>query len=176
LLSRIDQYAGSALQVESLRLGRAAVKKRSRHLLISTTEPRLRAFLLQLADNSLGDSEWLESIASLVCSKPPSKWLDRDIEIFEREFSQLASSFLRVESLAFTKDSQASASDAFRVAITNGDGTELERVIFLSTKEKMAVEYLESQILDLVGSSNARGEAALAQAFWKVFQTQVAKA
>lgn len=176
LLSRIDQYAGSALQVENLRPGRAAVKKRSRHLLISTTEPRLRAFLIQLADNNLGDSEWLESIASLVCSKPPSKWLDRDIEIFEREFSQLASSFLRVESLAFTKDSQASASDAFRVAITNGDGTELERVIFLSSKEKAAVEHLESQILDLVGNSKARGEAALAQAFWKVFQTQVAKA
>ena len=176
LLTRIDQYAGGALQVESLRLGRADVKKRSGHLLISTTEPRLRAFLLQLADANLGDSEWLEGIASLVCSKPPSKWLDRDIEIFEREFSQLASSFLRVESLAFTKASQASTSDAFRVAITNGDGTELERVIFLTNREKLAVENLESQILDLIGSSKARGEAALAQAFWKVFQTQVAKA
>ena len=176
LLMRIDQYAGSALQVESLRLGRTAVKKRSRHLLISTTEPRLRAFLLQLADGNLGDSEWLEGIASLVCSKPPSKWLDRDIEIFEREFSQLASSFLRVESLAFTKDSQTSTSDAFRVAITNGDGTELERVIFLTNKEKAAVEDVELQILDLIGGSKALGEAALAQAFWKVFQTQVTKA
>jgi len=176
LLARVDRYAGNALQVEGLRMGRAAVKKRSRHLLISTTEPRLRSFLLQLADDNLGDSEWLEGIASLVCSKPPSKWLDRDIEIFEREFSQLASSFLRVESLAFTKDSQASSSDAFRVAITNGDGTELERVIFLKKKEKSAVEDLESQILDLISGSEARGEAALAQAFWKVFQTQAVKA
>jgi hypothetical protein len=176
LLARIDQYAGGALQVESLRLGRAAVQKRARHLLISITEPRLRAFLLQLGDSNLGDSEWLEAIASLVCSKPPSKWLDRDIEIFEREFSQLASSFLRVESLAFTRDSHASTSDAFRVAITNGDGTELERVIFLTSKEKSAVEDLESRILDLVGGSKARGEAALAQAFWKVFQTQAVKA
>jgi hypothetical protein len=176
LLMRIDQYAGSALQVESLRLGRTAVKKRSGNLLISTTEPRLRAFLLQLADGNLGDSEWLEGIASLVCSKPPSKWLDRDIEIFEREFSQLASSFLRVESLAFAKDLQKFTSDAFRVAITHGDGTELERVIFMTNKEKPAVEELESQILDLVSRSKGRGEAALAQAFWKVFQDRVIKA
>lgn len=176
LLTRIDQYAGSALQVETLRLGRAAVKKRSSHLLISTTEPRLRAFLMQLADGNLGDSEWLEAIASLVCSKPPSKWLDRDIEIFEREFSQLASSFLRVESLAFAKHSQKTTSDAFRVAITNGDGTELERVIFLTSREKLAVDELESQILDLVSGLKVRGEAALAQAFWKVFQTQAVKA
>jgi hypothetical protein len=176
LLARVDRYAGDALQVEGLRRGRAAVKKRSQHLLISTTEPRLRSFLLQLSDSNLGDSEWLEGIASLVCSKPPSKWLDRDIEIFEREFSQLAGSFLRVESLAFTRDSHASSADAFRVAITNGDGTELERVIFLKRKEKSAVEDLESQILDLLGDSGAKGEAALAQAFWKVFQTQAVKA
>jgi hypothetical protein len=81
-----------------------------------------------------------------------------------------------VESLTFTKDSQVSTADAFRVAITNGDGTELERVIFLTSKEKSAVENLESQILHLIGGSKERGEAALAQAFWKVFQTQVAKA
>ena len=67
-------------------------------------------------------------------------------------------------------------SDAFRVAITHGDGTELERVIFLTNKEKSAVEDLESQILDLINGSKARGEAALAQAFWKVFQAQAVKA
>jgi len=176
LLTRIDKYAGAALQVEGLRLGRIELQKRSKHLLLSTTEPRLRAFLLQLADRALGDSEWLEGVASLVCSKPPAKWLDRDVELFEREFSQLAGSFLRVESLAFTKSSQSSTSDAFRVAITNGDGTELERVIFLTKKEQAAVEELESKILTLVTGSQKRGEAALAQAFWKIFQTQVTKA
>jgi hypothetical protein len=176
LLDRIDKYAGTALQVEGLRSGRNLLQQRAKHLLISTTEPRLRAFLLQLADRALGDSEWLEGISSLVCSKPPAKWLDRDVDLFEREFSQLAGSLLRVESLAFTKSTQASSSDAFRVAITNGDGTELERVIFLTKKEQAAVEDLEAKILSLVVGSNKRGEAALAQAFWKTFQTQVTKA
>jgi hypothetical protein len=176
LLARIDQYAGAAFNVDTLRLGRAAIKKRSIRLLVSTTEPRLRAFLLLLVDNGLGDSEWLEGVASLACSKPPSKWLDRDIEIFEREFSQLASSFLRVESLAFAKSSQKTPSEAFRVAITHGDGTELERVIFLTGKESTAVGQLESQILDLIRDAKVRGEVALAQAFWKVFQTKAVKA
>lgn len=175
LLMRIDEYAGSSLQMDTLRKGRAAISMRATKLLISVSEPRLRSFLLHLGDSALDDSEWLEGVASLVCAKPPSKWLDRDIEIFEREFSQLAGSFLRVESLAFSRDTQKSTAEAFRVAITRGDGTELERVIFLSAKEKLAVESLESQILELISSLKGRGEAALAQAFWKVFQTEEVK-
>jgi hypothetical protein len=173
LLERIDLYIGLRMQVTKARLDRPILATRARALLISTTEPRLRAFCIQLGDESLGDTEWLESLASLACSKPPSKWLDRDIEMFEQELSQMAAGLLRLESLLFSKRKQKGNDSAFRVAITLQDGYELERVIYLNSGQKIAAKKLESRIIKILEGEQAEGEAALAQAFWQVFGSKV---
>lgn len=173
LLERLDQYIGSNLQVKHARSDRKIIAARAQELLISMTEPRLRAFCLQLADETLGDVEWIEGLASLVCSKPPSKWLDRDIEVFERELSQMSRGFLRLESLLFVQHKQHGAETAIRVAITQRDGHEVERIVFLSTEEKTEAKALEVQIMKLLEGRQVEGEAALALAFWKTFGTKV---
>ena len=173
LLDGIDQSIAENLHVVGARSERPLLAARARSLLVSATEPRLRSLCIQLIDENLGDTEWLEALASLACSKPPSKWLDRDQELFGREVSVMASGFLRLESLLFSKQKRNDNVRAFRVAITQQDGFELERVVFLNDGEGAAVRRIESNIIKLLEGERAQGEAALAQAFWQVFATKV---
>jgi hypothetical protein len=173
LLKRIDGSLGRCLQVASAAKDRPKLRTRAGALLLCAAEPRLRALCIQLADDSLGETEWLEALASLVCSKPPSKWLDKDQQLFERELGHLAAGFLRLESLLFAKQKDSSGSKAFRVAITQQDGFELERVVYLNDRDGGAVKRIESKIIKLLEGDRAEGEAALAQAFWQVFSVNV---
>jgi hypothetical protein len=172
LLDKVHHSIAGNLRTHVAKDDRAKLKGRARSLLVSAVEPRLRAFCLQLTDEKLGDVEWLEAIGSLVCSKPPSKWLDRDYEHFERELAQLSTAFLRLESLLFSRSKQTSQSKAFRVAITQQDGYEVEHVVFLDDQGGAAVKRLELKIMKVLENEEAFGEAALAQAFWQVFSTK----
>jgi hypothetical protein len=172
LLGRIDLSIGKDLHATSARSDRRMLSARARSLLVSAAEPRLKAFCVQLADEKLADAEWLEALASLVCSKPASKWLDRDQQLFERELSQLAGSFLRLESLVFSQSRESASGRAFRVAITKQDGFELERVVFFDDRDGLAIKRLESKIMKLLENDHVPGEVALAQVFWQVFSTK----
>ena len=169
LLDRINKSIGMSLQLSGVKENRVQVRSRAAELLITMTEPRLRAFCLQLADQGLGETEWIEGLASLICSKPPSKWGDRDIEVFDRELTQLARGFVRLESLLFAEKKSEGGENAIRVAITHRDGTELERVVFLSHSQASDVQVLGSRIASLLEGRGAEGEIALANAFWKIF-------
>lgn len=175
LLEGINKSLGMSLQYSGAKEHRARIKRRANELLITMTEPRLRAFCLQLADQGLGDTEWIEGLASLICSKPPSKWLDRDIELFDRELTQLARGFIRLESLLFA-DKKGEGENAIRVAITHRDGTELERVVFLSHSQASKVQALEAKFASLLEGRNAEGEIALANIFWKIFSAKAEQA
>jgi hypothetical protein len=172
LLSRIDLSMAKNLRTQHALADRTRLQERARLLLLSAAEPRLRAFCIQLADENLHEVEWLEAIASLVCSKPPSKWLDRDHELFERELAHLSIAFIRLESLMFSRSKHPSIQKAFRVAITQQDGFEVECVVYFDDKEKDAVKHLESRIMKVLESEKGLGEAALTQAFWQVFATK----
>jgi hypothetical protein len=173
LLERIDDSISQNFQVTGARAGRLLLRSRAEALLISASEPRLRAFCIRLADESLGDLEWLEALASLACAKPPAKWLDKDQELFERELNQLAAAFTRLESLLFSKERRGGKASAFRVAITQQDGFELERVVYVDDKQKQSVIRIESEIIRLIRDEKSCGEAALATAFWQVFSKKV---
>ena len=56
---------------------------------MSVAEPRLKAFCLRLGDSGLPEQEWVESIGSFICSKPPAKWADVDFAFLCEEKQQL---------------------------------------------------------------------------------------
>ena len=101
---------------------RTALSARSEQTLLTITEPKLRAFCLRLMDDSLPESDWLESIASYLALKPPSKWHDIEEEVFSYELSQYAAKFHRVESVAFAGGELPKNSVGVRLAITQADG------------------------------------------------------
>ena len=119
--------AAFSLPGSSFREFRAALAGHAERVVLGVTEAQLRAFCLRLRDDSLPESEWLESLGSLVALRPPAKWNDGDEGLFARELGALAGRFRRVESILFAKGTRPNNSVGIRLAVTRADGTEHQR-------------------------------------------------
>jgi hypothetical protein len=142
---------------------RNAVANSAREVQIAVTETRLKTFCLRLADQTLPEQEWVEAVGSLLCSKPPAKWVDRDESAFREEFARLVRLFRRVESTAFAARNGARAG-AVRVAITCQDGTEVEQVVYHDTAEEGRVAELESTFFRIIATEKRIGLVAASRA------------
>jgi hypothetical protein len=150
----------------SFAAARESVSRRSMNVLSFVTEPRLKAFCLRLADSSLNDAKWLDSLGSFVCLVPPTKWTDLDVERFFQELNLLVGTFKRVETIAFQNKNRADTDLSVRVAITNLDGTEREAIIFLARDEEPRIAKVAAEISELIKQTKQVGLAGAARAFW----------
>ncbi|MFC1995036.1 hypothetical protein ACFLVK_01355, partial [Chloroflexota bacterium] len=142
-------------------------------MLVAVKEPRLKAFCLRLVDKNLTETQWLESLGSFICSKPPSKWTDIDVDQFYEELGQLVQQFKRVESIIFSK-TRTSQGTAVRVSVTRRDGTEVEEVVFIDPDEEALAAKIETAISDLLRNSKRVGLAAASRAIWKeLYQSNI---
>jgi hypothetical protein len=146
---------------------RGALAKITENILVAVTEARFKAFCLRIMDNKLAESEWLESLGSFVCSKPPSRWQDIDEDTFRYEFALLASRFRRVESTCFKGNNPGNKGSAIRIAITQSDGEEIEQVVYISEKEESIAAEMEAEITKLLVKNKRVGLTAVSRAFWK---------
>jgi hypothetical protein len=142
---------------------RASLSAASERVLVSISEPRLKALCLRLADRGLPEREWVESIGSLLASKPPAKWLDADVAFFRDELGRLARQFRRVESTVFAAGANA-GNQAMRVQITCQDGTEIEQVVYLATEDEGRVRELEGKFDKLLSGEGRLGVIAATRA------------
>ena len=142
---------------------RSALSAAAERVLVSISEPRLKALCLRLPDRSLPEREWVESIGSLLCPKPPAKWLDADVTMFRDELARLAQQFRRVESTVFTTGGR-DGGHAMRVAITCEDGTEVEQVVYLEEKENQRADEIESTVANLLAREGRVGLVAATRA------------
>jgi hypothetical protein len=93
-------------------------------------EPKMRAFLMTAADETLDDHDWLEALAMTLASKPPSSWTDNDVAVFEALVAERSQWFRRIELLYHqTHAVQGVGFDARRVTITAPDGTEVAELV-----------------------------------------------
>lgn len=136
-------------------------------ILVAVTEPKLKAFCMRLMDDDLPESQWLESLGSFVCSKPPSRWLDVDEGMFCSELDSLVTRFRRVESICFDSDAFSNRGNALRVAITRADGAEIERVVYVAASEEGVAEEMEAEIAKILRKNRRIGMTAISRAFWK---------
>ena len=143
---------------------RTALSARSEQTLLTITEPKLRAFCLRLMDDSLPESDWLESIASYLALKPPSKWHDIEEEVFSYELSQYAAKFHRVESVAFAGGELPKNSVGVRLAITQADGVEHEQVVHYAPNEEEQLQDLQGQFEQLLTKDKRLGLVAASRA------------
>ncbi len=144
-----DEFLSCFSQPGSLESARNSIAQSANRLLGSIKEPKLKTFCFRLADQNLDEDQWIESLGSYLCSKPPSKWIDHDVSQFEDELHRLARQFSRVESTMFDHSPQPAGSQVMRVSITCQDGSEVDKVVHLEDIELRQVAELEDKILRL---------------------------
>lgn len=84
LLAEIERLIYNAFGEQGpLAKARKEIEHAARYVLNIAVDPKLKAFLQRAADNSVEDSTWLESIATLFAGKPPTHWDDQDKARFE---------------------------------------------------------------------------------------------
>ncbi|NOS78538.1 MAG: hypothetical protein HOP35_11395, partial [Nitrospira sp.] len=145
---------------------RTALAARSEQILLAVTEPKLRAFCLRLMDDKLPEAEWLESIGSYLALKPPSKWHDVEEDVFTNELIQYATRFHRVESIAFAGSKSSVNTIGLRLAITQADGVEYEKVVHFTASEEQHLRDLQGQFETLLAKDKRLGLAAASRAIW----------
>jgi hypothetical protein len=149
---------------------RRKLAARARPLTMVATEIKLKSLCMRLADEKLGDDTWLESLGSLIALQPPGRWKDSDEDMFTRDLAALAARFRSLESIAFDKKEAGDWSEAFRVALTRSDGTELQEVVYIERDEQAAVDALAAKMTELVGKNRRVGVAALTKIAWSKFE------
>jgi hypothetical protein len=156
------QQKGSFEQV------RAALAKRAKTLASFVTEVRLKSFCLRLADTSLAETQWLESLGNIVCSVPPNKWRDADEYKFEQEIHKLSAQFLRVEAVVFSEVGSAQDGESVRLALTHPDGEERDQVIHLAPEQVEEVKVLQEQLRAILDNQGQIGMAAATRVLWEM--------
>lgn len=149
---------------------RKILAERSGLVINRVAQPQLRAFALRLNDLALGDGEWLESLGSLLCSIPPTKWNDADEERFKQELRQFVARFNRIECLGFGEKSTQDSSQAMRICLTRIDGLELDRVIHFSNTKEQEISNVAKEIDRIIEHAGNLGLPAALRAFWSVLE------
>ena len=145
---------------------RKAISSRSASLSIAVAEPKLKAFCFRLKDDTLPEGEWLDSIASLVSSKPPDKWLDQDEDVFYERLAEYVTRFLRTETVAFDQN-VVKGSEAFRLCVTQASGEEKKQIISIDETDHKKVLQIQNKIEKLLEGHGDVGLVAASRALWR---------
>ena len=93
----------------------AGLRSRAENVLGVGGDHRLEAFIIRLA-RFAGTDEDMESLASMAANKPPSNWVDPDVDRASVELADLAQRFIHLEAFAHVKG-RASKRHAIAVVV-----------------------------------------------------------
>ncbi len=144
---------------------RCQLAERAAGLLADVREPKLNAFCFRLIDESLGETESIDSIASYVANKVPERWADRDEDIFDIELNQLVTRFQRVESIIRQRKGSVSSNGYMRLAVTRLDGQEVERVFQTHPDQAIEIADMRREIAEVLNRNKRIGLLAAAEEF-----------
>lgn len=154
---------------------RASIAEVAGTLLGAIAEPRLKAFSFRLADKTLPEAAWVESVGSFLCSKPPAKWVDADVDHFHGELLRLARQFQRVEAMTFG-GAPDPAGSAIRVAVTLRDGMEVDHVLYVGNDEEPRAAEIEVAISRILSGADRVGLVAASRAIAKLLASMNSEA
>lgn len=146
---------------------RVAIRAEKLHSLI--TEQQLKAFTFRVSDKELSKQEWIESVASLVQSKPPEQWNDNAEALFLTGLNDLAARFYRTEATLFTSKhltTEKNAGNLFRLCLTKGTGQEQKQVFSVNEDDSEKVDNLKKQIEKMIKQYGDQTMTAIVKALW----------
>ncbi len=166
LLTDIVADVGRALDAGGGNIDRARLAERGARVALAAKEPRLRALAQKLRDPGLSEDGWIESLASYVISKPPSRWMKPDVEKWKADIGALGQTFLGVEAAAFSAGSEPVPS-AVRLGLTRADGAERARVVDVAAAETPEAAPLIVEIDAILAKSKNARIAILYRLLWE---------
>jgi hypothetical protein len=135
LLTEIEQVILKAFgQDRSLAEAREQLEHQAHLVLNLAVDQKLKAFLTRLADGTIDNTTWLESIATLLADKPPTHWDDQDRARFEVQLALAVRTFENFSVLAFEMQRTGATlldgdKEMLRISISVPNGNEVERVV-----------------------------------------------
>ncbi|HMG03837.1 MAG TPA: hypothetical protein VK581_00165 [Chthoniobacterales bacterium] len=148
---------------------RRNLAERAKQILLSVTEPKLRAFCLRLIDANLPEVDWLESLGSYLALKPPSKWHDAEENAFNSTLAEVAAKFHRIESIVFSQGRRKDDT-AIRLAITRANGMEHEEVLHFGIEEEDGLRKLQREFEGFFKGNQRLALAAVSRAIWNTLE------
>ena len=145
---------------------RRNIAQRAEGLLVTVTEPNLKAFVFRVFDDGLAEAQWIESMGSFITSKTPDRWLDNDEDKFTAELPLIVSRFKNAESINYSKNKNSNDKIGYRVALTKATGDEKQEVLFYSKDEASEIENLQKKIAKVIQENERLGVVAASQEIW----------
>ena len=137
---RLLESLVSVLLESSAETSRRAVSGQAAALDGEVLDPGVRAFVLALADDGSTDTDWVETIATVVSKKAPTEWTDIDLQRTKAEFSQHIAGFQRLVALHTEQRSLRRRGFASRrVTVTWPDGDEHAFLVAVDDDERRLV-------------------------------------
>jgi hypothetical protein len=166
LINRLQKAICAAFDVDSgMPTARNLISGRAAQLSIVVTEPVLKAFALRLADTTLNDRGWIESIANLLARKSCERWGDIDETEFHHQLETAAGRFRRTE-MALLGTTKKLNGHACRIALTKSDGSEVGDLINWDGMDENRIRPVEGEIQEILARHGRHGLAAATRAIW----------
>jgi hypothetical protein len=162
-LATVEKLILEALgQAGPLDKARKKLDHPARLVLNLAIDAKLKSFLSRVTDEGLENNVWLESIATLLCGKPPAVWDDQDQAKFEVQLAGTARTFQHFWALAFEMEQKGvSLLDGdprmLRVSVTVPNGGEFERVVTVPEELLPDVERAKGELRRVLSDSNLLG-------------------
>jgi hypothetical protein len=119
---------------------REHLRHRADFLAGKVIDPRMRSFIVTAADETPDGNDWMEAIAMNIGGRPIQEWRDDDVAHFRLNLHELGSAFARLESLHFERRADRhDGFDARRITVTNPDGSEMSRVVWIDQGQEAAL-------------------------------------
>lgn len=165
LIRDVRQHMAAAFE---LRAGTAddqrhELAERARELEPHASDPDVKSFIIRATNEVLDTQAWYESIASLIVSKPPVKWLDGDLDTFESELKEVARKFRTREPLVFEGAAEDDEDEdereemqlhRVRLGITRLGEPEQETVVNIHPEDE---EFVESAVTNIQNAVEQEG-------------------
>ena len=149
---------------------RQSISGSAETVIVGVGDPDFRAFCLKLIDAENAESEWLESLGSLLTRCPPSRWKDRDELVFRERINALSGQFNRVLATCFDRDGSL-PDTAIRLAVTPRSGIEKNLVVSLTPEQSRESEELLALISKQLPKNHQISLAALSRLLWDILPT-----
>ncbi len=145
---------------------REDLRVRSKYLLGRCVDSTLRRLTAAAVEVDTDDRNWLESVVMVIADRPAETWTGDDALAFEINLAEVANRFGRLEALLReTVTNPSDGFDARRVTVTDQDGRELQRVVWVDRSQQERVRDYARNMADKIrafGEPQIREALALA--------------
>ncbi|NOY93346.1 MAG: hypothetical protein GXP55_19345 [Deltaproteobacteria bacterium] len=130
---------------------------RSSRLLTMAVDTKLKGFLIRASDAKLAREPWLVSIATLLGSKPPESWYDKDAEQSELTLGLVRRRFFALEAMLVSESAEVlpDGTRLIRISVAEPSTPEVERVVALRPSDTRMGDAFEGKLLALISSMSA---------------------